>query len=92
MIGVRALPGPGPEDPLAPPLPRLRARFHPESGAGGFSAIDGTVIFYVRIASLLDPGATVLDLGAGRGRAHLDDPVSFRRALMYFPIRSSLIP
>ncbi|WP_339949449.1 class I SAM-dependent methyltransferase [uncultured Albimonas sp.] len=65
-----------------PPLQRLRARLHPESGAGGFSAIDGTVIFYVRVAALLTPGATVLDLGAGRGRAHLDDPVSFRRSLM----------
>ena len=65
-----------------PPLQRLRARLHPESGAGGFSAIDGTVIFYTRIAALLRPETTVLDLGAGRGRAHVDDPVSFRRSLM----------
>lgn len=71
------------EPPVAePPLQRLRARLHPESGAGGFSAIDGTVIFYTRIAALLRPETTVLDLGAGRGRAHVDDPVSFRRSLM----------
>lgn len=65
-----------------PPMQRLRARLHPESGAGGFSAIDGTVIFYVRVAALLDAQSVTLDLGAGRGRAHQDDPVSFRRALM----------
>lgn len=54
---------------------------YPESAAGGFSRVDGTIAFYVRVGALLantGPAAVVLDLGAGRG-AFLDDPVRARR-------------
>ena len=55
-------------------------RFHPEVGAGGFTAIDGTVTFYERVNALLKTNDTLVDLGAGRGKI-ADDPVQFRREL-----------
>jgi len=54
---------------------------YPETNAGGFSRIDGTIAFYQRVNALLTPSMSVLDLGAGRG-AFLDDSSSeYRRAL-----------
>ena len=44
-----------------------KATLFPESYAGGFSRVDGTVQFYMRVRALLRPDDTVLDLGAGRG-------------------------
>jgi SAM-dependent methyltransferase len=55
-------------------------RVYPEVGAGGFSHVDGTVDFYIRIAALLDPAMTVLDFGAGRGSIN-EDTVQFRASL-----------
>jgi SAM-dependent methyltransferase len=55
--------------------------FYPETAAGGFSRVDGTVEFYGRINALLTDDMTVLDFGAGRGRAYLDDAVPYRRNL-----------
>lgn len=57
---------------------------YPEVRAGGFTRIDGTIAFYTRVHALLDQlsaPTTVLDFGAGRGAAHVDDTVSFRRNL-----------
>ena len=57
------------------------AALYPEIAAGGFSRVDGTIAFYVRVGALLGEmgqAAVVLDLGAGRG-AFLDDPVRARR-------------
>jgi SAM-dependent methyltransferase len=51
----------------------------PEARFGGYSDIDGTVAFYGRINSLLQPEMIVLDVGCGRGGALLDDKVTFRR-------------
>lgn len=58
-------------------LPQLRRQLYPESGAGGFSRVDGTVEFYTRVNALLSPDAVVVDLGAGRGKQS-EDPVAFR--------------
>jgi SAM-dependent methyltransferase len=55
-------------------------RFLRETGAGGFSRIDGTVEFYGRINALLDPSMVVLDFGAGRGVGS-EDPAKYRREL-----------
>ena len=55
--------------------------FFPESEAGGFSRLDGTVEFYGRISALIRPSMTVLDFGAGRGQALQDDTVVYRRNL-----------
>lgn len=40
---------------------------YPETAAGGFTRLDGTVQFFQRVQALLDEDATVLDFGAGRG-------------------------
>lgn len=55
--------------------------FFPETAAGGFSRVDGTVEFYTRVNALLRPDMTVLDFGAGRGAAIQEDPVPYRRSL-----------
>lgn len=54
--------------------------FYPESQYGGFTDIDGTIAFYSRINSLLDPSFVVLDAGCGRGE-YASDSVSLRRNL-----------
>lgn len=54
-------------------------RLYPEVRAGGYSRVDGTVIFYSRVRALLDRNMTVVNFGAGSGRN--SDPVPYRRAL-----------
>src|SRR5438093_10285660 len=58
--------------------------FFPEIEAGGFSRIDSTIQFYERINALVDPEFVLLDFGAGRGAAHSDDVVCYRRELLDF--------
>lgn len=55
----------------------------PETAAGGFTRVDGTVQFYVRIRALLlqaPDRPTVLDFGAGRG-AMAGSPTAVHREL-----------
>ncbi len=54
--------------------------FYPEAKFGGFTDIDGSITFFARVNSLLDPAFTVLDVGCGRG-AYGDDTVAIRRNL-----------
>jgi SAM-dependent methyltransferase len=61
-------------------MSRFQSRFYPESRFGGFTARDGTVAFYSRVGSLLNPDSRVLDVGCGRGSAAAD-PLPFRRQL-----------
>jgi SAM-dependent methyltransferase len=58
----------------------LKEKWYPEVRFGGFSHVDGTVAFYLRINSVLEPTFTVVDLGCGRGAA-AEDPVAWRRHL-----------
>ena len=67
--------------PLEPAMDRTRARHYPETGAGGFSRVDGTVQFFSRVQALLQPGDIILEFGAGRGAELREDPVPFRRSL-----------
>ena len=60
---------------------KVLATWFPEVGAGGFTALDGSIEFYGRVQALLRPEMRVLDFGAGRGAALRDDPVGFRREL-----------
>jgi SAM-dependent methyltransferase len=62
----------------------LQQEFFPEIGAGGFTRIDSTVAFYLRINALLKKEAILLDYGAGRGAGHIDDPCEYRRSLYNF--------
>lgn len=57
--------------------------FYPESRFGGFTDVDGTVAFYTRVQSLVEPSDVVLDFGCGRG-AYQEDPVRLRRELRIF--------
>ena len=58
----------------------ILADLYPEVAAGGLSRVNGTVGFYQRVNALLSSDMTVVDFGAGRGRAS-EDPVSYRREL-----------
>lgn len=54
--------------------------YYPETRFGGFTNIDGTVAFFNRVNSLLEPSFVVLDVGCGRGE-YGDDSVPLRRNL-----------
>lgn len=58
----------------------LELRHYPESRFGGYTDVDGTIVFYTRIAALLEPEWTVLDVGCGPG-VYAIDPVPYRRQL-----------
>ena len=58
-------------------------KFYPEFDFGGYTDIDGTVIFYNRVKAIMKPTDVVLDLGCGRGE-YQDDDVEFRRELRIF--------
>lgn len=57
--------------------------YYPESRFGGFTDVDGTLIFYSHVNALLSSSAVVLDIGCGRG-AYTADPVAMRRNLRIF--------
>lgn len=58
-----------------------RLRHYPEARAGGFSRVDATIEYYLRVQSILPPSATILEFGAGRGANIIEDSVPFRRDL-----------
>jgi SAM-dependent methyltransferase len=62
-------------------MPDLMQHFYPESRFGGYTRVDGTVAFMLRVRSLLTPDSVVLDIGCGRGDGKLHDPVRIRRDL-----------
>jgi len=59
---------------------RYQRTFFPESVYGGFTDIDGTIHFYLRVNALLEDAFTVLDIGCGRG-VYEYDPCRIRREL-----------
>lgn len=65
---------------MKPSSSELMSRHYPESRYGGYADIDGTVTFYTRVRSLIEPDAVVVDVGCGRG-AFRNDPVAIRREL-----------
>lgn len=58
----------------------LKNRFYPESVYGGYTDIDGTVVFHSRVNALVNLDHVVIDVGCGRG-GHLSDAVDLRRNL-----------
>ena len=48
-------------------MKRLREQYYPESRFGGFTRVNGTLAFHLRVKSLVRPDMTVLDVGCGRG-------------------------
>jgi len=71
--------------------PSVRDHFYPESGAGGYSRVDGTIEFYSRVNALLNPDMVVLDYGAGRGAQLLHDPSNYRRSLVVLKDKVKLV-
>ncbi len=55
-------------------------KLFPETAFGGYSNLDGTVAFFLRVRALTRPSDVVLDVGCGRG-AYQEDPVETRRDL-----------
>jgi SAM-dependent methyltransferase len=62
-------------------MPDYLSTYYPESAFGGYSNLDGTVVFHQRIRSLLTPSSVVLDIGCGRAGKRLEDSVLIRRNL-----------
>lgn len=62
----------------------LKKRFYPESNISGFTGVDGIVRFYTQLAAIVQPTDIILDYGAGRGEALLDDKVDYRRSIQNF--------
>lgn len=58
----------------------LKERLYPESKFGGFTDIDGTVVFFNRVNALLASDDVVLDVGCGRG-AVAEDTSPYRKRL-----------
>ncbi len=58
----------------------MARHFHPELDFGGFTDLDGSILFYTRVQALLSPDAVAVDVGCGRG-TQVDDPVALRREL-----------
>ena len=59
---------------------RYQRIFFPESVYGGFTDIDGTIHFYLRVNALLKDEFIVLDIGCGQG-AYKDDTCRIRKEL-----------
>lgn len=58
-------------------------KWHPEKSIDGFSAIDGTIMFFtfVRACCAKSGAMDVLDYGAGRGMFWYEDPSDYRKTL-----------
>lgn len=54
--------------------------YYPESNFGGFTNVDGTIAFFIRVNSLIKSSSVVLDVGCGRG-SYVEDPILLRREL-----------
>jgi hypothetical protein len=60
-----------------------KSLYYLETPFGGFTDIDGTIAFYVRINSLITTSCVLLDVGCGRG-SYGEDQIAFRRELRMF--------
>jgi SAM-dependent methyltransferase len=60
---------------------RFEARYFPEVEVGGFSRLSPGVLFWSRIAALIEPQFRVLDYGAGRGAFVAEDRSAYARGL-----------
>lgn len=58
-------------------------KYFPESRFGGFTDIDGTLAFYLRVNELVKPSSRMVDFGCGRG-AYAEDAVRVRREARIF--------
>ncbi len=59
----------------------VMTKYYPESQYGGFTDIDGTIIFHTRVNALIEPHMVFLDVGCGNGEHRRRDKVTYRRNL-----------
>lgn len=57
--------------------------FYPETKFGGFSDIDGTIVFYTRVNALIKTSSILLDIGCSHG-THIDEPIKYKKELRTF--------
>lgn len=67
-----------------------KEKYYPESRFGGFTDIDGTIVFYNRVNALLNPSFVILDIGCGRGE-YDSDPIILRRNLRILKGKTSKV-
>jgi SAM-dependent methyltransferase len=65
-------------------MPDYTSIYYPEIAYGGYTHLDSSVSFFLRVRSLLRNESTLLDVGCGRGTIKAEDPVSIRRQLFNF--------
>ena len=65
-------------------------KFYPESSFGGFTQVDGTIVFYSRVNALIKPEDVVVDIGCGSG-VYSNDPIKFRKELRILKGKCSLL-
>lgn len=68
----------------------LVSRHYPEARFGGFSDIDGDLIFYNRVRALADESFHVLDVGCGRG-ALADASLPYKREMCRLDTRCASV-
>ncbi|RYY25566.1 MAG: class I SAM-dependent methyltransferase [Sphingomonadales bacterium] len=61
----------------------VHEKVYPETAAGGFTRMDGSLQFFARVNALLDPSMDILEFGAGRGLS-AEWPHRFVRELSQF--------
>jgi SAM-dependent methyltransferase len=64
--------------------------YYPESRFGGFTDVDGSIAFYLRVGALLTPTSILLEVGCGRG-AYGEHPVPLKRELRIFKGRCAKV-
>src|SRR5688500_18484441 len=69
---------------------RVETAIYPGVEPFGFSAVDGTFPFLLRLHQLLPEGGVVLDYGAGRG-SQGDEATGIKRHLLEFRTRASRV-
>lgn len=56
-------------------------RYYPESQFGGFTDVDGTIIFHTWVNALIEPHMVLLDVGCGNAEPRRHDKVNYRKQL-----------
>jgi SAM-dependent methyltransferase len=59
-------------------------KYYPESQFGGFTDIDGNIIFHTRVNALIKPHMLFLDVGCGNGAHRVREEVIFRKNLQIY--------
>ncbi len=62
----------------------LIRKYYPESEFGGFTDVDGNIIFHTRVNALIEPHMVFLDVGCANGAHRLHEEVTYRKNLKIY--------